>query len=125
MALSVVELSLHRKGTESFIAADTTTILLTSKAEVWAGGTKTLSADTDREPQDFKVIWSGSDGIVPHESGTTRRFDFILVGKYDAEVAIGDFWDIEDQHNVIEYVYPFNGYEVKCGGKSYGSNPSG
>jgi hypothetical protein len=118
-------LSMHRKGTEEYIAADPTTITLTSKSVAWAGGSKTLNADSERAPQNFKVIWSGSDGIVTTSSGTTRRFDFILVGGYDAEVAIGDFWDIENQHNVIEYVYPSNGYEVKCGGKSHGSNPSG
>jgi hypothetical protein len=118
-------LSMHRKGTTEFIAANPTTIILTSKTEAWVGGTKTLDVDSEREPQDFKVIWSGSDGIVVTASGTTRRFDFILVGEYDANVAIGDFWDIENQHNVIEYVYPSNGYEVKCGGKSYGSKPSG
>ena len=116
---------LHRKGTEEFIAAAPTAIILTTKTVAWVGGTKTLSADDDREPQTFRIIWAPSTGIVATASETTRRFDFILVGTYDAQVAIGDFWDVGDQHNVVDYIFPGNGYEVKCGGTSFGDNPSG
>lgn len=124
--LSEIELSIHRKGTERFIDADPTEITLTPSAEVWSGGTKTYGSETPRESQSFKIIWSGSqDGLAITSEGKTRRFDFILVGRYDAEVAIGDFWKLDDQHFQIEWVAPNNGYEVKAGGSSHGSKPTG
>lgn len=122
--LSTIELSIHRKGTERFISGDPTSIVLTPSAEVWSGGTKTFGSGTPRQSQDFKVIWSGSqDGLVVTAEGTTRRFDFILVGRYNAEVAIGDYWKVDNQHYQIEWIAPDNGYEVKAGGTSHGSKP--
>lgn len=122
--LSNIELSIHRKGTERFIDADPTEIVLTPSVATWSGGTKTLGSSVDRDPQTFKVIWSGSqDGIVVKSEGSTRRFDFILVGTYDAEVAIGDHWKVDGQQFQIEWVAPANGYEVKAGGVSHGSKP--
>lgn len=122
--LSNAELTIHRKGTEHFIASDPTQIVLTPSTEVWVGGTKTYGSEEPRESQTFKVIWSGSqDGIVVTSEGKTRRFDFILVGKHDAQVAIGDHWNVNDQHFQVEWVAPANGYEVKAGGSSHGSKP--
>lgn len=124
--LPAIELSLHRKGTERFIEADPTIITLIPSGETWVGGTKTFGAGTPRSPQTFKVIWAGSqDGIVVKNEGTTRRFDFILVGKYGATVEIGDYWDSDNQHFQIEWVAPSNGYAVKAGGVSHGSKPTG
>lgn len=124
--LSTIELNIHKKGTERFIDADPTTIVLVPSTEVWSGGTKTYGAGTARSAQDFKVIWSGSqDGLVVKSEGTTRRFDFILVGRHDAIVEIGDHWDLNDQRFQVEWVAPDNGYEVKAGGVSYGSKPTG
>lgn len=124
--LSTFELSIHQKGTERFINADPTEIVLTPSLETWSGGTKSYGSGTPRQAQNFKVIWSGSqDGIVVASQGTTRRFDFILVGIHDAVVEIGDNWSLNDQHFQIEWVAPNNGYEVKAGGSSYGSKPTG
>jgi len=124
--LSAFELSIHKKGTERFIDADPTTITLIPSTETWSGGTKTYGSGTARQPQDFKVIWSGSqDGLVVKGEGTTRRFDFILVGRHDSTVEIGDHWSLDDQHFQVEWVAPDNGYEVKAGGVSYGGKPTG
>lgn len=121
-----VEMTLHRKGTEKFIAADPTEIALTPSTETWVGGTKVLSAATAKAAQTFKVIWSGSqDGIAVTSQGKTRRFDFIIIGKYDSDIAIGDHWNVGDQHFQVEWVAPYNGYEVKAGGSSHGSKPTG
>lgn len=124
--LSTIELSIHRKGTERFINADPTTITLVPSTETWSGGTKVYGSATPRQPQTFKVIWSGSqDGIAVTSQGTTRRFDFILVGTHDAVVEIGDHWNLGDQHFQVEWIAPDNGYEVKAGGSSHGSKPTG
>ena len=124
--LSTIELNIHKKGTERFIDADPTTIVLIPSTEVWSGGTKTYGEGTARSAQNFKVIWSGSqDGIVVATENAARRFDFILVGKHDAVVEIGDHWSLNDQYFQVEWVAPDNGYEVKAGGSSHGSKPTG
>ena len=126
MLSKTVELSIHQKGTENFINSDPTEIILKTLTEVWNAGSRSFNASVDRDSQTFKVIWSGSqDGIVLNGETRARSFDFILIGKYDAEIAIGDYWTLNDQHFQIEWLAPYNGYEVKAGGCSHGSKPTG
>lgn len=128
MALSAVELAIHRKSTDHFISADRTNIVLKTRGtESMVNGTKTFIPGADRTEQSFKVIWMGDTGVIRQvdSAGGVRRFDFVLVGSHDATVDIGDHWEVDGQENRIEYVYPFNGYEVKAGGVSNGPKPAG
>jgi hypothetical protein len=125
MSAADAELAINRDMTDWFIEQKPTTIQLIPREPVWVNGTKVMPDDAPRDPQTFYVIWAPTTGIVQTMDGTTRRFDFVLVGRYDAEVAIGDHWSIGKQDNEIDYIYPYNGYEVKCGGSSYGSEPVG
>ena len=122
--LSTLELGMQRKATERFIAADPSVIDLGFKTVMESNGTKSYAPGGQRGEQIFKIIWSGSDGIVEGPPDGTRRFDFVLLGKYDAIVAIGDFWKIGDQEFRITFVYPSNGYEVKAGGIRHGPSPT-
>ena len=126
MISSTVEMSLHRTGTEHFIAADPTDIILIPRTEQIVDGTKRFLPAIPRLSQTFKVIWPGENGIIREvdPNGGVRRFDFILVGLYGAEVEIGDSWRVGNQSFQIEYKYPDNGYEVKVGGVSHGSSPT-
>lgn len=122
--LSDIELALHRKGTQRFIDSDPTVISLTRTQESWSGGSKSFSVQEQVEPQSFKVIWNGPEsGIVSESEVKARRFDFVLVGLYDANIAIGDYWLFDDQYFQIEWIAPANGYQVKAGGVSHGSTP--
>jgi len=125
MVASATELAIARLNTEKFISLDPTVITLTPRQDVWVAGTKKRQSLPDRSEQIFKVIWLPGDGIAYTIDGITMRFNFIVVGNYDAEVAIGDFWQVGNQQNEIDYVFPNNGYEVKAGGTSHGAHPSG
>lgn len=127
MLANAVELKIHRKGTLKFIASDPTVLVLVPTLDDFINGTKVSYQMNERDPQIFKIIWSGSiDGLVSTGDTNTHRFDFILVGPHDAQVSIGDYWETEDgQKNVIEWVAPYNGYEVKAGGVSHGRVPVG
>lgn len=127
MALTAFEVSLHRKGTESYIDADPTLITLIPRQEQIVDGTAKYVPQPPRPAQSFHIIWAEDSGITRDigPDGGVRRFDFILVGMHDAVVEIGDSWQDGDQVNQIEYKYPDNGYEVKVGGVSHGSNPVG
>lgn len=123
MTGSTVELAVNRANTKRFIDVDPTEIVLIPRQEIWVAGSKRIGDVAPRIPQTFKIIWGGSSGITQTIEGTTRRFDFILVGEHDAVLAIRDHWLIGLQDNEIDYVFPANGYEVKAGGLSYGSKP--
>ena len=126
MALSNIELTLHRIGTKQFIDADPTNIILIPQASQAVAGTKKFVEGPPRAEQKFKIIWADDNGIVRKvgNDGGVRKFDFIIVGEHDAVVAINDFWKDGDQKFVIEYVFPSLGYEVKAGGISHGSSPT-
>lgn len=124
MGATAIELALNKKLTKWFIETDPTTLVLVPLVKVdRPGGAKKMENGTPRAAQDFKIIYPGGDGIVVTSDGTTRRFDFIILGEYDANLAIGDHWTESNQHYSVEYLFPFNGYEVKGGGVSHGSAP--
>lgn len=123
MVMLAADLAVNRSNTDWYINLWPTEIILVPRQEIWVAGSKRLGDGVPRDPQTFHVIWSGGTGITPMIDGVTHRFDFILVGLYTAEVAIHDHWQMGTQDNEIDYVFPFNGYEVKCGGNSYGSKP--
>lgn len=113
---STLEKTIHRNGTKRFIAADPTDIVLIPKAGAWVNGTKSLSPSAPRASQRFKLIWSDESGIVRETPNGVRRFDFVLLGEYNAVVEIDDTFDFADSKYRITYIYPFNDYEVKAGG---------
>lgn len=126
MISSSIELAIHRKNTDRFIKADPTNIVLFKKNVSIIDGTERVLPPTARNVQKFKIIWGGESGIIRDvEGGGVRRFDFILVGKYNSVVEIGDYWKNGNQVFTIEYILPSNGYEVKAGGVSHGSKPTG
>lgn len=127
MTASVTELAILRADTARYINLDPTSIILIPRSEQWVAGTRKRVNTSPRAPQLFKIIWGSTGaGFAPLIGGSeTRRFDFILVGNYDAIVAIGDHWLIGTQDNEIDYIFPSNGYEVKCGGHSHGGDPVG
>lgn len=99
-------------------------IVLTPVSETFVNGTRIITEINPRPAQEFWVIWPGGSGIVSNMFGTTRKFDFILVGDWDAEVEIGDHWVEGAQKYQITFIEPYNGYEVKCGGVSVGAHPN-
>lgn len=128
MISNTLEMAIHRKNTTRFINADPTEItLLAQGSPTIVNGTKIDNGTAARDPQTFKIIWAGDNGIVRQISdgeGGVRRFNFIILGEFDAEMAIGDTWSNGSQKFVIEYIFPYNGYEVKGGGSSHGESPN-
>lgn len=126
---STLETAIHRNGTKRFINADPTLITLKPKnaTAIIDGTLKSLGPSAVRNPQKFKIIYAGDTGIVREigeDQGGARRFDFIIVGEHDAVVEVGDTFNLGTNKYVIEYVFPFNDYEVKAGGVSHGNQPT-
>jgi hypothetical protein len=120
VALRDIELAVHRNGTVHFINSDPTAIALIPNTEVMEYGVRTFADSTPRPTTNYKLIWSGANGIVSTIDGQTKRFDFVIVGTHDSVIAVGDHWKVGDVDYRIEYVFPTNGYEVKGGGVAHG-----
>lgn len=117
-----------RRQTHWFIENDPTPISLIPVEKVAAsGGGWNISELDPRPSQRFKLIFqSGSDGVVQATDGVNRRYDFILLGEWDAIVDIGDMF-VEpaygNQKWIVQGLQPYNGYQIKAGIVSYGKNP--
>ena len=121
--IAVVSLEHNRQLTSWFINDDPTAVTFIPHHEEWKGGAKKWVDDPPREVQIVKFIYPGGDGIIASEGGTTRRYDFIIVAEYDAEIAINDSFEHQGNRYVVESIHPYNGYEVKVGGSSHGDTP--
>lgn len=122
------ELAIQRQNTEEFINSNPMPIVLTRR-----GNTRTVTGAYEHPDgrllptQLFKLIMvSPSGGSIEQRSddGTERRIDFVLLGNYDADVQIGDYWhdDTGQRWEVVSLV-PFNGYQVQANVESYGKRP--
>lgn len=118
-------LDMLRRQTHWFIEDDPTDIILVPQIRTQApGGGFNMSDGAPRAVQTFKLIYqSGSDGVVQTTDGQNMRYDFILLGEWDATVQQGDVWaepENENQKYVVQGLLPYNGYEVKAAVVSFG-----
>lgn len=128
MTLSnALEIAIHRKNTKRFIDADPTPVTLIPRGKkVYVDGTATFVQEPARPEQICKIIWQWDNGVnreISQSTSGSRRFDFVILGTHDAVIEIGDYWVVGEQTYVVEYVFPFNDYEVKAGGVTFGSKP--
>jgi hypothetical protein len=118
-AVSPVELEVNRRNTRRFIAADPIFIVLSVGERIRqpGGGYRRVKVG-ERPQQRFKLIMvSPAGGSIDQltSDGTERRVDFVLLGEYDAQVAVGDWWDDArgNRYEVLSLI-PSNGYEVRA-----------
>ena len=122
-------LDVLRRQTHWFIENDPTDIVLIPTGKVSApGGGWNIATLPPRPNQRFKVIYQGgaADGILNTTDGQVRKFDFILLGEWDASMEIGDTFTEAAHGNqkwVVNGLQPYNGYEIKAGVVSYGGDP--
>lgn len=112
-----LELAVLRDQTTYFIAANPMTLLLTPTRDdrTSQGGVRKVNLPT-RPPQKVRLISQGdSQRPTITEDGIEREIDLVLLGEWDAQIDIGDWWrDGEGLlYEVIEMV-PYNGYEVRA-----------
>ncbi len=124
------ELDINRNLTKWFIDCDPSTITLIPRVKtIKPGGGSDYSNGTPRNPQQFKMIFQSGDstGVVVSDSGEVKKYDFIILGKHDAQIEIGDIWyegSGENRHKYIVVGFtPFNNYEIKAGVTSFGKRP--
>lgn len=112
-----LELQMLRDQTEWFIAARPIDLTLTPvKSQRTSTGGTTRTNLPARPAQRLRLI-SMSDSQKPTitEDGVEREIDLTLLGPWDAQIDIYDWWrDGEGLlYEVVEMV-PYNGYEVRA-----------
>lgn len=122
-------LETNRLLTDVFIRMDPEFIVLIPIAthlEQPGGGHKKV-AGPPRPAQTFKMIYPAGDsgGTVTTTDASLKKYDFILLGRHDAQVFIGDAWqDAKGNSWVVTGLAPYNGYEVKATCVAYGEDVS-
>lgn len=112
-----VELALLREQTIWFIAANSIDLVLIPVViQRTASGGYNVINQSPRPPQRMRLISMSADQRPTiTEDGVEREIDLTLLGRWDAQIDIGDWWrDGEGLlYEVIEMV-PYNGYEVRA-----------
>lgn len=103
--MSSVEQHVQRNLTEWFINANPIQLALIPEIKIsTAAGAHKPGEDLARPVQTFRLVALSSQRVpIQTDDGKERVHDFVLVGKYDAEIAVGDHWidDLGSRHEVI------------------------
>lgn len=115
--LSFGELTVQRRLTKIFIACDPTDLALTPRTRVRTptGGWSYVDGPA-RPTQRFKLIrMSANQKPTTTVDGQVRIIDFTLLGLWDAQVGLYDYWrdDASHVYEVVEIV-PEIGYQTKA-----------
>jgi hypothetical protein len=124
-----------RKATDLTIKLDPRTISLIPHTKVnKGGGLYDYQTQTPRAPQTFAVepvgatlsgITSISGGVVDSESGAqSHQWSYYLIGRYDAEMEIGDTWQDGNTLYRIVAIQPKNDYEKRAVVTAFGRDPN-
>lgn len=128
MATSEVELSAGRRVTEAFIDANPSSIVLIPRVYVKDGGGARWVDQPPRAAQTFRLIdQTGGTGqtitLLSGSDGVQRRLAFQLLGRFDAEIGLYDYWvDGDGVRCEVAELLPDNGYERRAQVIRYGQS---
>lgn len=110
-----LELAIHRRNTEWFIAWNPYQVTLIPRVRQKTGSGSRWVDDSPRLTQIMRLIpQSETTPPVTTADGKVRSITHVLLGRWDADMAIGDHWvdTVGSTFEVIDISTP-NGYEVK------------
>lgn len=112
-----LELALKRDQTVWFIAAQPTDLVLTpvQRQRTSTGAWKYVNQPA-RPSQRLRIIsMSASQKPTLTDNGIEREIDLTLLGPWDAQIDIGDWWrDGEGLFYEVLEMVPHNGYETRA-----------
>lgn len=114
--LTDTRLAYLRYTTKQYILDEPTTIVLKRQVKVNKPGGGHDFPKVALPAQIFRFVNQdiGSGISLGSDEGIARRFNYVLIGKHDADIDINDTWeDGVDQYKVDSLV-PNNGFEVRA-----------
>ena len=114
-----------RKATDRIIKLDYRTIVLVPHADTKTpSGAVKKTAGIPRDAQTFSIT-PMDDQIVSTESGAkAQQWKYILVGRYNAIIEIGDSWEDGNMTYEVVSIFPSNDYEKRCVVRAFGMEPN-
>lgn len=129
-ALTSLRLPELQWNTNEYIKAKPTTIsLVPTRGDIAIskpGGGHDFPSPLPRAAQQFRlIVQTGFDGIElsPNDDGMSRKFAYIIVGSWNAQLAIGDMWSEGANRYHVDSIEPYNGYEVRGKVTAFASEP--
>lgn len=114
----LVGLEENRQLTEAFIMVSPVSLALQPRTSVADGtGGRLKPTGTPRSPQVFSLLepsYSGFSEPLVTADGKQYTVDFMLLGRYDAVVAVDDVFTYDGREYKIVAVMPDNGYEKRA-----------
>lgn len=113
------ELRINRANTRDFISHRATEIILTprDKLDTPSGGYK-YQDGPPRPPQTFRIIELGTSStppVITLTDGNQREAEFWLLGEWDAQVAVDDYWTAPDGREwLVGDLVRDNNYETRA-----------
>jgi hypothetical protein len=122
----IAELRALRKGTAGFIAVKSFSLVLTPVLRVKTATGYDTQEQTPRLPQKMRLIdqafilVGNNPGRLRSAMGEAQKATHMLLGEYDAQMAVGDFWVDSGARFEIDEIMPDNGYEQRAKVIRYG-----
>lgn len=123
-----------RKGTDIGLKIDSHEIVLVPQVKVKKpGGGYAVEPGTPRALQLFSVeanesalsgLTGSAGGVTKGEGTEVHTWAYQLVGRYDAEVEIGDTWTYQGVVYRVVGIQPLNDYEKRAVVSAIGAEPS-
>lgn len=134
MGQNPAALKILRWQTKRFIDDDPFDIVLIprEKNRVPGGGYE-MSDQPPRPTQRVKLVYTGSargvggtEGTQVTADGVEHRYDYVIIGEWDMQIALGDYWtDSRGERWEVSGLIPDNEYERRATCSSYGRRAEG
>jgi hypothetical protein len=124
-ALIDTRLAYLRYTTKTYINDDPTTIVLKRQTKVSKPGGGHDYPKIDQSPQNFRLINQdvGSGISYSSDDDIARKFNYVLIGEYDANVLVNDTWTEDGIQYSVESVIPNNGFETRAYVTGFATKP--
>jgi hypothetical protein len=123
---NATELAVNRRNTLAFIASRPILLALIpqNRVKTSSGGFRYEDAP-ERAEQKLRLIeqasaYGNSPGLLQSSDGKQRRVQYQLLGAYDAEIGVYDYWISGGLRFEVVELLPFNNYERRGQVVQYG-----
>ena len=123
--LTDTRLAYERLTTDAFIQDDPSSIVLKRQTKVAKPGGGHDFPKVDLAPQTFRYVNQGTGSGIGTGvgDGMARSFEYIMVGRYDADVNLHDTWVENGIQYEVDSIIPNNGYETRFHVTGFATEP--
>jgi hypothetical protein len=105
-----------RYTTKMYIYGDPTSVIIQRQTKVNKPGGGHDFPKMPLPAQTFRFVNQdiGSGIDYGSDDGIARRFSYVIIGEYDADLDVNDTWTVGEQQYKIDSIAPDNGWERRA-----------